>query len=56
MEKIKRIGKLYYKENTYTNYIEVVEYNNEKFVLIGNEYVPLKILNLQFFNFYEDIK
>lgn len=55
MNNIKKIGKLYYKENTYTNY-EVVEFNNEKYALIGSQYVPLKILNLQFFNFYEDIK
>lgn len=52
---MKKIGKLYYKEDK-TKSFEVVEFYNIKYVLIGNEYIPLKILNLQFFNFYEDIK
>ena len=52
---MEKIGKLYYKEDKTRSY-EVIEFNNIKFVLIGNEYVPLKIINLQFFNFYEDNK
>ena len=44
---MEKLGKLYYKEDKTKSY-EVIEHYN-RFVLIGNEYVPIEFLNLDLF-------
>ena len=45
---MEKLGKLYYKEDKTKSY-EVIEHYNNRFVLIGNEYVPIEFLNLDLF-------